>query len=282
MLSSFEMAEKIPHKDNKAYMTFVVIGGGPTGVEVAGAIAEIAKKTLINDFRHIDSSKAKIYLIEGYEQILASYPKKLSLKASKYLKELGVEVLTSSRVTEITKDYVKIGSLQIETRNIVWAAGNKANALLLKLDTPLDRMGRVKIKEDLSLPDDPNIFVLGDAAAFTDEYGETLPGLAPVASQQGRFLGKILLTGKRQRFAYIDKGQMATIGKFKAIAVHKKMFFSGFVAWMLWCFVHILFLIDFRSKVLVSIQWFLALFVRKRGVRLIYSKNNELEEPLRF
>lgn len=271
MLRTFEEAEK---SESKEKINFVVIGAGPTGVEMAGALAEISKQTLINDFRNIDSSEANIYLVEGGKQILGFYPDFLAAKAQTYLEELGVKVLLNSFVTHIDKDKIQIGDKVIQTKNIVWAAGNEASPLLKQLETPLDKMGRAIVTPKLHLPENENIFVIGDACCFK-ENGVPLPGLAPVAAQMGKYLGKFLSGSTKDSFKYFDKGSMATIGKFKAILKLGRLTMGGFPAWLAWCFVHILFLIDFRNKLIVFTQWALSFFLNKRGVRIIANSSNE-------
>lgn len=265
MLEKFEEAEVNSEAKD---LNFVVVGAGPTGVEMAGALAEISKQTLINDFRNIDSSTANIYLIEGSEQILGMYPRELSYKAQKYLEDLGVVVQLNSIVTDVQKDHIKIGDQKIQTENVIWAAGNQASNLLNQLNAPQDKMGRVIIDEFLRPQNLENVFVLGDAA-HREENGSALPGLAPVAAQMGKWLGRFLKNETQVGFKYLDKGSMATIGKFKAIMKFKSFTMGGFLAWIAWCFVHILFLIDFRNRIMVFIQWALSFFFSKRGVRII-------------
>lgn len=266
MLETFEMAEK---NSNGEDLNFVVVGGGPTGVEMAGALAEIAKQTLIEDFRNIDSSKAKIYLVEGQDQILGMYPKPLSLKAKKYLEDLGVEVVLNTFVENIDSETVSFGDKKIKSSNVIWAAGNQASPLLKLLKTEEDHLGRVIVESDLSIKDSDEVFVIGDAAHFKDGNGNILPGLAPVAAQQGKYLAKRILGKVDIPFQYWDKGSMATIGKAKAILKKDSIEFGGFLAWLAWCFVHILFLIDFRNKIIVFTQWAIAFIFTKRGVRII-------------
>lgn len=270
VLSSFEKAEKEQNAINKQkLMNFVVVGGGPTGVELAGAFAEISKQTLVNDFRNINSTNAQIFLIEGGSHILASYDKKLSQKAEDYLKRLGVIILKGNHVKEITKDYICIGEKQIETENIIWAAGNKAPSILKQLDGEVDSMGRVIVNEFLLMENSKDIYVIGDAAHFKSEGGAILPGLAPVATQQGNFVGNHILGKSKNTFKYFDKGSMATIGRFKAIMELGQFKTSGLFAWLSWCFVHVFLLIDFRNKIVVFTQWAIAFFFFKRGVRII-------------
>lgn len=274
ILMSFEKAERCDSiSEAKKYLNFVIIGGGPTGVEMAGAIAEIAYQTMLKNFRRIDTTKTKIYLIEGSPYVLPLYPEKLSIKAQKYLEQFGVHVATGKRVTNITAEGVGIEGALIPTENILWAAGNQASPVLKTLHVPLDRQGRVIVEADLTLADHPEIFVLGDAACAMDKKGQPLPGLAPVAVQQGRYVAQILSKRipKRERppFIYFDKGTMATIGRTKAIGTFGKIQFSGFIAWLGWCFVHILYLINFRNRIVVLTQWLLSYFSSQRGARLI-------------
>jgi len=280
ILLSFEMAERCDSiMEAKKYLNFVIIGGGPTGVEMAGAIAEIAYETMLKDFRRIDTTKTKIYLIEGSPHILPVYPEKLSEKAQGYLEHFGVNVITGKRVTEITKEGVLVEGTFIPTENMLWAAGNQASPILKSLDIPLDRQGRAMVERDLSIPGHPELFVIGDAACAMDKKGKPFPGLASVAIQQGRYVAQILrkriLKKDRPPFVYFDKGTMATIGKTKAIGMFGKVQFSGFIAWLAWCFVHILYLIGFRNRLVVLIQWLSSYFTSRRGARLIYRATEE-------
>ncbi|MBM3184402.1 MAG: NAD(P)/FAD-dependent oxidoreductase, partial [Chlamydiae bacterium] len=244
ILISFEKAERCDSiSEAKKYLNFVIIGGGPTGVEMAGAIAEIAYETLLQNFRRIDTTKTRIYLIEGSPNILPAYPEKLSKKAQGYLEHFGVHVITGKRVTNLTNEGVFIENTMIPTENILWAAGNQASPVLKTLGVPLDKQGRVLVDPDLSIPEHPEIFVIGDAACAMDKKGKPFPGLASVAIQQGRYVAQILRKRlpKHQRppFSYLDKGTMATVGKTKAIGMFGRFQISGFFAWLAWCFVHI-------------------------------------------
>jgi len=274
ILISFEKAERLDSISEAAkYLNFVIIGGGPTGVEMAGAIAEIAYKTLFKNFRRINPKNANIYLVEALPHILPMYPQKLSAKATQTLEKMGVQVLTGKKVTSINEEGVQIEERFIPSKNIIWAAGNQVSPLLQSLGVPLDRAGRVIVDPDLSIPGHPDIFVIGDAAHLDTKEGKILPGVAPVAMQQGRFVAKILNAGtpKEQRppFVYFDKGSLATIGKAKAIAQFGKLQFSGFIAWLLWAFVHIMFLIGFRNRLGVMLEWAATMCTGERGVRLI-------------
>ncbi len=283
ILVSFEKAERCDSiSEARRYLNFVIIGGGPTGVEMAGAIAEIAYETLLKDFRRIDTTKTRIYLIEGSPQILPVYPERLSEKARGYLEHFGVNVITGQRVTLVTHEGVHVDGTVIPAENILWAAGNQASPVLKTLSSPLDRQGRVNVEADLSLPGHPEIFVLGDAACALDKTGKPLPALASVAVQQGRYVAKILRKqlpkNQRPPFSYLDKGTMATIGKTKAIGMFGQVQFSGFIAWLAWCFVHIMYLIGFRNRIVVLVQWLFAYFSPKRGARLIYRISESHED----
>lgn len=274
ILISFEKAERLDNISEAAkYLNFVVIGGGPTGVEMAGAIAEIAYKTMFKNFRRINPSNAKIYLVEALPAILPMYPEKLSKRATKTLEKMGVKVLTGKKVTNIDAQGVQIDEMFIESKNIIWAAGNQVAPMLNSLDVPLDRAGRVIACKDLSIPDHPEIFVIGDASHLAGKDGKPLPGVAPVAMQEGRYVADIIKKAipkeHRQPFVYFDKGSMATIGKAKAIAMIGKLQLSGFIAWLMWAFVHIMFLIGFRNRLGVMLEWGATMFTGERGVRLI-------------
>jgi NADH dehydrogenase len=276
VLISFEKAERIDSIAEAAkYLNFVVIGGGPTGVEMAGAIAEIAHKTMFKNFRRIKPEKSKIFLIEATPRILQMYPEKLANKAKAELEKLGVRVITGKKVTNITEDGVQVEETFYPCKNVIWAAGNQASPLLKTLGVPLDRQGRVLVEPDLSVPGYPEIFVIGDAAAAMGKDGKPLPGVAPVAIQEGKYVASLIKKQlpKEQRppFKYFDKGSLATIGKGKAIAWVGKLQLSGILAWLMWCFVHIAYLIGFRNRISVMIEWFVFYLTGQRGARLIYS-----------
>src|SRR5437762_13714528 len=242
-----------------AAMTVVIIGGGPTGVEMAGAIAEIARYTLAKDFRHIDPSQARVMLIEGEPRLLASFPEDLSSSAMKQLVDLGVEVRTGVRATNLTETGLHVGDEFIPCRVKIWAAGNNASFGGKTLGVPVDRVGRVIVNDDLTIPGHPEVQVIGDLANFSHQTGEPLPGVSPVAMQQGRHAARNILRmirgEKPQPFRYFDKGSMATIGRNKAVADLKFFHLSGLPAWLAWLFVHIIFLVGFRNRLLVLIQW---------------------------
>lgn len=284
VLLSFEKAERLSaHADVRKYLNFVVIGGGPTGVEMAGAIAEIAHETLFRNFRRIKPERSKIYLIEAFDHILPSYPTSLSSSARKDLEKMGVTVITGKKVTEIRPNEVQVEDLLIPSCNVIWAAGNQASPLLKTLNVPLDRQGRVIVSADLSIPNHPNAFVVGDAACVAGADGKPVPAAAPAAIQEGRYVAKIIKEQipqqKRKPFTFLDKGSMATIGRKKAIAMIGKFQFTGLFAWLMWSFVHILYLIGFRNRIVVLFEWLSAIFTGQRGVRLITSRPIDQELP---
>ena len=274
ILLAFEFAEKTTDEaERQAAMTFVVIGGGPTGVEMAGAIAEISRYTLAKDFRHIDPSEARVILIEGTPRLLAAYPPDLSESARKQLVELGVDVRTGVRVTDITESGVQLDGEFIPCRVKIWAAGNNASFVGKTLIAPVDRVGRVIVNDDLTIPGHPAVQVIGDLANFSHQTGEPLPGVSPVAMQQGRQAARNILRmihGEKPRsFRYFDKGSISTIGRNKAVADLKFFHLSGILAWLAWLFVHIIFLVGFRNRLLVLIQWAWAYLTFDKGARLI-------------
>jgi NADH dehydrogenase len=274
LLMAFEYAEKITDEAaRKAAMTFVIIGGGPTGVEMAGAIAEIARYTLAKDFRHIDPSQARVILIEGEPRLLVGFPEDLSASAMKQLVDLGVEVRTSVRATNLTETGLQVGDEFIPCRVKIWAAGNNASFVGKTLGVPIDRVGRVMVNDDLTIPGHPEVQVIGDLANFSHQTGQPLPGVSPVAMQQGRHAAKNILRmikqREPQRFRYWDKGSMATIGRNKAVADLNFVHLSGLPAWLVWLFVHIIFLVGFRNRLAVLFQWGWAYFTFNAGARLI-------------
>lgn len=274
ILLSLEKAEQLDDpKLREPYLTFVVIGGGPTGVEMAGAIGEIVKRNMMRDYNTFSKNETRIFLVEAGPKILNGYPDSLSERARESLEEMGVRVLLNTPVTNIDKSEVSFSEGTIETPNIIWAAGVAASPLLNSLEVEQDRTGRVKVANDLSIPGNDCIFVIGDAAHKRDSDGNPLPAVAPVAIQQGQFVGSLIrkeTTGnKRNEFHYADKGTMATIGRAKAVADIRGFKFSGFFAWALWSIVHIFFLIGFRNRFRVFVEWMWHYFTFKRGVRLI-------------
>ena len=285
ILLAFEYAEKATHEAaRRAAMNFVIIGGGPTGVEMAGAIAEISRYTLAKDFRHINPSEARVILIEGEPRLLAAYPPDLSESARKQLADLGVEVRTSTRATNLTEDGVQTGDELIPCRVKIWAAGNNASFVGKTLGAPADRVGRVIVNDDLTIPGHPEVQVIGDLANFPHQTGQPLPGISPVAMQQGRHAARNILAmikgRKPQRFRYWDKGTMATIGRNKAVADLKFVHLSGLPAWLAWLFVHIIFLVGYRNRLVVLFQWAWAYLTFDKGARLITRNFQSEQRPL--
>ena len=275
ILKAFEKAENEKDENTrKKYLNFVIIGGGPTGVELAGSIAEIAYKNMTKEFRNFNSSDANIYLLEAGERILPTYSERLSQKSYRYLKDFGVKIRTKERVVNIEETGVTTDKDTIVADNIIWAAGNEASPLIKELDTEIDSDGRAVVNIDCSIKEDGDVYVIGDAANFRSEKGEALPGIAPVAIQQGRYVANNIKNNinpsNRKPFKYSDKGMMATIGRFKAIGVIGKFEMAGFTAWLFWSLIHLIYLIGYRSKILVAIEWIFAYFLNKRGTRLIY------------
>src|SRR5262249_35685421 len=274
ILLAFEYAEKTQDEAaRKAAMNFVIIGGGPTGVEMAGAIAEISRYTMARDFRNIDPSQARVILLEGGPRLLAAYPPDLSESARKQLADLGVEVRTRPRATSLTEAGVQIGDEFIPCRVKIWAAGNNASFVGKTLGVPADKDGRVIVNDDLTIPGHPEVQVIGDLANFTHQTGEPLPGVSPVAMQQGRQAARNILRmirgEKPKPFHYFDNGSRATIARNKAVADLKFFHLSGLFAWLAWLFVHIIFLVGFRNRLLVLIQWAWAYLTFDKGARLI-------------
>src|SRR5436190_1326947 len=274
-------AKKVKTVDLDIDYDYVIIGGGPTGVEMAGAIAEISRHTLAKDFRHIDPSQARVILIEGEPRLLAAYPEDLSASARKQLEDLGVEVRTGSRATKLSEAGVQVNGEFIPCRVKIWAAGNNASFVGKTLGAPVDRVGRVIVNDDLTIPGHPEVEVIGDLANFPHQTGKPLPGISPVAMQQGRHAARNVLAmthgRKPQRFRYWDKGTMATIGRNKAVADLRFMHLSGLPAWLAWLFVHIVFLVGFRNRLVVLFQWAWAYLTFDKGARLI-TRNFQSEQ----
>jgi NADH dehydrogenase len=269
VLLGFEMAERESDPAKRAaWLTFVVIGGGPTGVELAGTCAEIARHTLRGEFRRIDPHTARVVLVEGTDRVLPSYPPDLSRKAQLQLERLGVTVWPSRLVTRVDADGVQMGAERLSARTVVWAAGVAASPLGASLGAPLDRAGRVRVAPDLSVPGHPEIFIAGDLAAV-----EGVPGIAPAAKQMGRHAGKNILSllrkGTTRPFRYRDYGQLATIGRNAAVVEMGKLKLSGFPAWLVWLVAHIYFLINFRNRLIVMIDWGWAYFTYQRYARIM-------------
>jgi NADH:ubiquinone reductase (H+-translocating) len=275
VLLAFELAERQAAVSETATpLNFVVVGGGPTGVELAGTLAEIARHALAHEFRSIDPARTHILLIEGGPRVLPAYAEDLSRSAQQQLNRLGVEVRTSTIVTQIEPGAVRAGNTRLRATVVLWAAGVAASPLGKKLDAPVDRAGRVLVLPDLSVAGHPEVFVVGDLAAMEDEHGKMLPGVAPVAIQQGRFVAQLIREElasepRTSAFHYWDKGSLATIGRAAAVAEFGRIHISGFIAWLAWLFVHILFLIGFRNRLLVFIQWAWSYVTYERGARLI-------------
>lgn len=279
VLFAYEQAEiEEDSQIKKALLTFVVVGGGPTGVELAGAIAEIGRQTLAKDFKNIDSSQSRIILIEAGSRLLAGFHPSLSRSAALDLEAMGVQIWLTSRVTEIEKTCVKLGKESIETHTVIWAAGVLPSQLNQFLGQNKDQIGRVIVNDFLNIEGYPDVFVIGDLAHFKLKSGEILPGLAPVAIQQGESAAKNILrtiSGKPSRvFEYLDKGMMATIGRKKAIMQFRGLKVSGFLAWLAWLFIHIVYLIDFKNKIFVFFNWCWSYFTFRKGARLIVGKMN--------
>jgi NADH:ubiquinone reductase (H+-translocating) len=304
VLLAFELAERqAAVGEGVKPLNFVVVGGGPTGVELAGTLAEISRHALAHEYRAIDPKLAHILLLEGGPRVLPAYADDLSRSAQEQLQHLGVEVRTSTMVTQVGPGSIHIGETRLNATVILWAAGVAASPLGKKLATPIDRAGRVLVRPDLSLPGHPEVFVIGDLAAVPDESGKMLPGVAPVAMQEGRYVAKVIRKeiesprdqtepgappfprsvreepalslskgggfDPRPPFHYWDKGSLATIGRAAAVAQFGKIHISGFIAWLAWLFIHILFLIGFRNRLLVFIQWAWSYVTYERGARLI-------------
>jgi NADH dehydrogenase len=276
ILSAFEFAETTRDETLRdAALTFVVIGAGPTGVEMAGAISELAKRTLVDDFRNIRTKHARIYLLDAAPRVLPGFNPALSKSAEKQLKQMEIEVHVGTKVLNVTEEGVQLEKEFLKTRTVVWAAGNAASPLAKLLDADTDRQGRVMVAEDLSVPRRPEIFAIGDVANFSHQTGSPLPGVAPVAMQMGTHTARNILElsqGKKSTpFKYLDKGSMATIGRNRAVADLKVVRFGGVLAWLSWLFVHLLFLVGLRNQMQVFFQWTWAYFTYARGARLIYN-----------
>jgi NADH dehydrogenase len=282
LLAAFEHAEREPdHAKRMTWLNFVIVGAGPTGVELAGALGEIANDTLRHDFRHIDPSEAKILLIEGEARVLPTFPPDLSEKARRQLIALGVSPLTGARVTNIDPGGVtmQVGERtdHIATHTVLWAAGVRASrlgkVLADRAGATLDRAGRVMVEPDLSIPGHPEIHVIGDLANFVHQTGKPLPGVAPVAMQQGRYVANLIRRKLRGQpvapFRYFNKGNLATVGRNKAVAEFGRLHISGFLAWFTWVFVHLMYLVEFENRLLVLVEWVYNYITRNRGARLI-------------
>lgn len=286
VLLAFEAAERETDAAvQRRHLTFVVIGGGPTGVELAGAIAELATVVLSRDFRAIESDATRVVLVEGGDRILPNLHPELSELAAANLRAMGVEVRTGLRVTDIDADSVSCGSERIIASTVLWAAGVRGSPLCQAIGLEVDRQGRAKVLADCSVPGRPEIFVVGDAAAFVPAGTDrALPGVSPVAMQQGRFVARQISRSidghPREAFAYVDKGSMATIGRKRAVAQFRGMRLSGLLAWLAWLFVHVFYLIDFRNRIVVLLDWTWAYFAYRRGSRLITGRRLHAGAPV--
>jgi NADH:ubiquinone reductase (H+-translocating) len=290
MLTAFEVAEREADLGRqRTLLNFVIVGGGPTGVELAGALAEISRHTLAEEFHHINPSDAHVMLVEAADRILTAYPPELSEKARQSLERLGVGVRTLTKVVDIGVDHVLLESAgaveRVPTQTVLWAAGVEASPLAKQLadacGATLDRVGRITVERDLSLPGHPEIFVLGDMANYPHQTGKPLPGVAPVAIQQGKFVGNLIasrLAGRpSSEFRYRDLGNLATIGRSAAVADFGRVRFSGFIAWILWLFIHLMNLVDYRNRVLVFLQWGWNYLSYDRSARLITGTSGEVK-----
>ena len=261
-------------------MTMVVVGGGPTGVEMAGALSELSRKVLAEDFRHIRPGEAQVILIEAGPRLLSMFAEDLSEYARRRLEKMGVQVRLNTMVKHIGPGLVELNDGHIDAENIIWAAGVEGSPLTKSLPVPQDRAGRLLVQPDTSLPGFPEVFAVGDMVSLTDKNGVRVPGVAPAASQMGRHVAGVILSEvehrerydaaqERAAFGYLDKGSMATIGRSSAVAAAFGMKFRGFPAWLMWLFIHLLFLVGFRNKIAVFLQWTYSYFTWRRGARII-------------
>ncbi len=284
VLLAFEKAECDPDPAaRQRYMTIVVVGGGPTGVELAGSFAELTRQVLRREFRLIDPSAARVILLEASPRILGAFDPSLSEKGEKQLRSLGVDVRTNQKILSIEPGKITTAEGVIEAANIVWGAGIAASPLCRQLGIPLGRGDRIEVAPDLSVPGHPEVFALGDIVSLKDKNGKIVPGVSPAAMQMGRHAARLIRDELRQQvapgsvrraaFAYFDKGSMATIGRSRAVAQAGRLKFSGMIAWQMWLFVHLLFLIGFRNKLAVLLQWFYAYVTFRRGARLITGRD---------
>lgn len=278
-LIAFEEAEKAAPEDRESWLHFVVVGGGPTGVELAGMLPDIAHHSMLDDFRNFDPRDTKIMLLEGGERLLTAFEPDLAARALKDLQGLGVDVHLNAIVTRVEKDAVYVGDQRIPTRTVLWAAGNQASPLARTLDAPLDRAGRVLVAPDLSVPGHPHIFVTGDLAAITQENGQLVPAVAPAANQMGKLAAKnitrMLAELPTLNFTYRDKGNLATIGRYRAIAEIGPLKLRGQIAWWFWLFIHLMYLATFRNRVIVLIEWAYSYLTYQRGSRLLTEREGD-------
>jgi NADH dehydrogenase len=284
VLLAFELAERHAAVTGQhPPLSFVLVGGGPTGVELAGTLAEIARKSLAEDFRNIDPKRTRILLVEAGPSLLSAYPEDLRQSAKRQLEKLGVEVRLNAAVTDVRSGELRIGQEVIPSTVVLWAAGVAASPLGRALGAPVDRAGRVLVEADLSLPGHRDVFVIGDLASLKEAEGQQLPGVAPVAIQQGRWvahqIAADLAAHDRRPFHYLDKGSLATIGRAAAVAQFGKIHISGFLAWLSWLFIHIFFLIGFRNRIIVMIEWAWSYFTYDRAARLITGEARAIAVP---
>lgn len=282
VLTAYEQAEiETDPVERRRLLTFVVVGGGPTGVELAGALGELSRHTLGRDFHRIDPGSTRVLLIEGGDRLLPAFDPELSREATRDLERLGVTVWTNTRVTDIADDHVKAGDELVHAGTVLWAAGVRASPLSGTLGTKLDAQDRVMVEPDLSVPGHPEVFVVGDQAHFEEPDGSLVPGVAPAAIQQGRHAADNILhdlrNEQREDFEYFDKGMMATIGRARAVVQSGRFKLTGLLAWLAWCFVHILYLVGFRNRMLVFMQWLWSYVRYRRGARLITEHDWKLE-----
>lgn len=273
VLYAFEAAEREPNAARRrTWLTFLIVGGGPTGVELAGAVSEIARHALAKDFRHIDPRQAQVVLLEGSPRLLPTFVEKLSARAREQLADLGVDIHTGQVVTSIDAGGVCIGDQRIDAHTVLWAAGVAASPLARSLGVPLDRAGRVKVEPDLTIPGHPEVYVVGDLASL-EQDGKLIPGVAPAAMQEAKHAARNIVRSVEGKtlvpFHYVDKGSLATIGRAAGIADLGRFKLSGFIAWAAWLFIHIFFLIGFRNRVIVMFDWAWSYFTYDRGARLI-------------
>ena len=278
ILTAFEKAEASNDPSEvERLLTFAIVGGGPTGVELSGAIAEIAHHTMLRNFRRIDPTKTKIYLIEAAPHLLMGFPEQLGQRAKEDLEKLGVKVLTQTMVQDMDGQSIRFADQTVPTHQIFWAAGNTAPKLLSSLNTPQDKHMRVQVEPDLSIPGYSELFVIGDAAYIQDTHGNPLPGVAQVAIQQGEYVAKVLANqvekSQRKPFKYRDKGSMATIGRARAVAVIGQRLFTGIAAWLIWSLIHIAFLVGFRNRIMVMTEWLFWYLTEQRSSRLIFASS---------
>jgi NADH dehydrogenase len=280
LLLAFEKAEATTDPvERERQLTFVIVGAGPTGVEMAGAISEIARETMVRDFRNIDPTETRVLLVDAADRVLPTFDPQLSAQAENQLRNLKVDVRLGVAVQGVSAEGVATKHGLIHARTVIWAAGNAASPLVKQLPGTCDRAGRIQITPELNLPDHPELYVIGDAALCLGKDGKPLPGVSPVAMQQGKCVAKNILArinGEPARtFSYWDRGSMATIGRNRAVADIHVMKFGGLMAWLVWVFVHLVFLMDFRNRVSVFLIWVYAYFTRNQGVRLITGRRTQ-------